>query len=67
VLFEEEETNVEQLGNTCLKKEKGKMVYVIDDEEVENLYVEHTKGMCEVLDIANEKARAYPEPMKTNK
>lgn len=40
--FEEEETDAEQLGHAHLEKEKGNMVYIVDDEEVENLDVEHT-------------------------
>ncbi|KAH9331091.1 hypothetical protein KI387_003199, partial [Taxus chinensis] len=39
--FEEEETNAEKLGCAYLEKEKGKMFYVIDDEEVDNLDAEN--------------------------
>ncbi|KAH9317911.1 hypothetical protein KI387_019680, partial [Taxus chinensis] len=39
--FDEEETDEVQLGRTWLEKEKGKLVYMIDDEEVENLDVDH--------------------------
>ncbi|KAH9288436.1 hypothetical protein KI387_032553 [Taxus chinensis] len=41
--FEEEEIDVEQLGRACLEREKGKMIYMVDDEEVENLDIEHTE------------------------
>ncbi|KAH9296490.1 hypothetical protein KI387_040078, partial [Taxus chinensis] len=52
--FEEEETDEDNLGCTWLEKEKGKLVYLIEDE-VENLDVDNTIGTCKVLDNANEK------------
>ncbi|KAH9321497.1 hypothetical protein KI387_016136, partial [Taxus chinensis] len=43
------------------------MVYMVDDEEVENFDIDHSEGTREVLDNADEKARAYHEPMKMKK
>ncbi|KAH9306720.1 hypothetical protein KI387_011124, partial [Taxus chinensis] len=65
--FEEEETDEEKIVHAYSEKEKGKLVYMIDDEEVENLYVDYTIGMREVLDSVDENAHAYHEPMKMNK
>ncbi|KAH9288450.1 hypothetical protein KI387_032567, partial [Taxus chinensis] len=53
--FKEEETYTKQLGNAFLKRKKGKMIYMVDVEEVENWEIEHTKGTCEVLDNVDEK------------
>ncbi|KAH9290887.1 hypothetical protein KI387_035004, partial [Taxus chinensis] len=43
------------------------MVYIVDDEEVEILDIDHSTGMREVLDGVDKNARAYHEPMKTKK
>lgn len=40
---------------------------MINNEEVKNLDVDHTVGMREVLDSADEKAHVYHELMKTKK
>lgn len=66
--FEEEE-NMESilLERTFLKKEKGNMVYIVDDKEVENFDVDHSQGMCGVLDNVDKDTRAYHEPIKTKK
>lgn len=63
----EEETDVEQLDHAYLEREKGKMIYMVDDEEVENLDIEHTEDAGEVLDSGDEKVCACHEPMKTKK
>ncbi|KAH9293891.1 hypothetical protein KI387_040905, partial [Taxus chinensis] len=47
--------------------EKGKMVYLVDDEEIETLDVGHLIGRREVLDRVDKKMHAYHEPMKTKK
>ncbi|KAH9292824.1 hypothetical protein KI387_041999, partial [Taxus chinensis] len=65
--FDEEESEEMQLECTCMEKEKGKMVYVIDGEEMESLDVNHTEGMHKVIDSADEKACAYHEPLKIKK
>ncbi|KAH9307511.1 hypothetical protein KI387_035422, partial [Taxus chinensis] len=62
----EEETYDKKLGCTYLEKEKGKLVYMIDDEEIENLDVDHIVLTCEVLDNADEIVCTYHEPMKMN-
>ncbi|KAH9323025.1 hypothetical protein KI387_017664, partial [Taxus chinensis] len=64
---EEEEIDSNLLERACLEKEKLKMVYLVDDEEVENLDIEHSHGVCEVFKNANKDTRTYHEPMKTNK
>ncbi|KAH9297982.1 hypothetical protein KI387_029664, partial [Taxus chinensis] len=43
------------------------MVYVVDDEEVENLDIEHSDKVREVLESVDKDTRAYHEPMKTKK
>ncbi|KAH9304650.1 hypothetical protein KI387_009054, partial [Taxus chinensis] len=43
------------------------MVYLIEDEEIENLDVDHTEGTHDVLDNVDEKARTYHEPLKMKK
>ncbi|KAH9307474.1 hypothetical protein KI387_035385, partial [Taxus chinensis] len=50
-----------------MEKEKGKMVYVIDGEEMESLDANHTEGTHEVIDSVDEQERAYHEPLKTKK
>ncbi|KAH9304780.1 hypothetical protein KI387_009184, partial [Taxus chinensis] len=50
-----------------LEKDKGKMVYIIDEEEVEHLDVDHSHGTREVLASADVDACAYHETMKTTK
>ncbi|KAH9292669.1 hypothetical protein KI387_042147, partial [Taxus chinensis] len=66
--FEEgEEIDEVQFEHTYLEKEKGKMVYLIEDEEIENLDVDHTEGTHNILDSADEKACTYHEPLKTKK
>ncbi|KAH9327395.1 hypothetical protein KI387_007573, partial [Taxus chinensis] len=59
--------DVKQLERAYLEREKGKMIYMVDDEEVENMDIEHIEGTHEVLDSVDEKSYAYHEPMKTNK
>ncbi|KAH9326213.1 hypothetical protein KI387_006391, partial [Taxus chinensis] len=39
--FDEEELEETQLEHVCMEKEKGKMVYMIDGEEMESLDVNH--------------------------
>ncbi|KAH9311782.1 hypothetical protein KI387_026817, partial [Taxus chinensis] len=39
--FKEGKIEEVQFECACLEKEKGKLVYLIDDEEVENLDVNH--------------------------
>ncbi|KAH9325360.1 hypothetical protein KI387_005538 [Taxus chinensis] len=63
----EEEMDSILLERACLEKEKGKMVYIVDDEEVENLDIEHSQGVREVLDSADKDTCTYHEPMKTKK
>ncbi|KAH9313601.1 hypothetical protein KI387_022228, partial [Taxus chinensis] len=65
--FDEDESDEIQLECACIEKEKGKMVYVIDGEEMENLDINHSKGTHEVMDSADEKARAYHEHLKIKK
>ncbi|KAH9312231.1 hypothetical protein KI387_027266, partial [Taxus chinensis] len=68
VRFKEiEETKVSQLERPCLEKEKRKLVYVIDGEELESLNVIHSMGTREVVGSADARARAYHEPLKTKK
>ncbi|KAH9316231.1 hypothetical protein KI387_024858, partial [Taxus chinensis] len=55
--FEEEEPEDIQFERVCAKKEKGKMVYVVDGEEMENLNVDHSVGMHEVVDSVDACAR----------
>ncbi|KAH9316536.1 hypothetical protein KI387_025163, partial [Taxus chinensis] len=43
------------------------MVYLVDDEEVEDLDINHSTGRREVLDSADKTTCAYHEPMKTKK
>ncbi|KAH9331823.1 hypothetical protein KI387_003931, partial [Taxus chinensis] len=43
------------------------MVYIVDDEEVENLDIEHSQGVHEVLDSVDKDMGAYHEPMNTKK
>ncbi|KAH9322437.1 hypothetical protein KI387_017076 [Taxus chinensis] len=43
------------------------MVYVIDGEEVEKLDVDHSVGMHEIIDSADEREHAYHEPLKIKK
>ncbi|KAH9320081.1 hypothetical protein KI387_021850, partial [Taxus chinensis] len=63
----EEEMDFILLERAFLEKEKGKMVYIVDDEEVENLDIEHSQGVHKVLDSADKDMRTYHEPMKTKK
>ncbi|KAH9308998.1 hypothetical protein KI387_036909, partial [Taxus chinensis] len=65
--FNEEELEETQLERAFMEKEKGKMVYVIDGEEVDNLDVNHTEDMRKVMDSANEQECAYYEPLNINK
>ncbi|KAH9322553.1 hypothetical protein KI387_017192, partial [Taxus chinensis] len=66
VCFEEvEEIEELQIERTCLEKEKGKLVYVIDGEESEILDVSHYIGMHEIVDSTDAWVRAYYEPLKT--
>ncbi|KAH9327891.1 hypothetical protein KI387_044383, partial [Taxus chinensis] len=46
-LDDEPKTDVTLLQHACLEKEKGKMVYFLDDKEVDNLDVNHSTGRCE--------------------
>ncbi|KAH9298113.1 hypothetical protein KI387_029795, partial [Taxus chinensis] len=43
----EEEMDSILLECAFLEKEKGNMVYIMDDEEVENLDIEHSQGVHE--------------------
>lgn len=43
------------------------MVYIVDDEELENLDIDYSIGTCEVLYSVDKKAHVYNEPMKTKK
>ncbi|KAH9287514.1 hypothetical protein KI387_031631, partial [Taxus chinensis] len=61
------DTYTELLEYSFLEKEKGNIVYMGDDEEVEKLEIYHSEGTCEVLDSAYEKAHTYHEPMKMKK
>lgn len=67
--FEEEveETEELKLECVCLKKEKGKLVYVIDGEESDSFDVSHSLGTQKVVDNVDTHACAYHEPLKTNK
>ncbi|KAH9301160.1 hypothetical protein KI387_012743, partial [Taxus chinensis] len=69
VHFEEEAEEAEEIKIecACLENEKGKLVYVIDGEEIESLDVDHSIGMREVVDNVDTHARAYNEPLKINK
>ncbi|KAH9309110.1 hypothetical protein KI387_037021, partial [Taxus chinensis] len=67
VRFEDEEDDIILLEHTSLEKDKGKLVYIINDEEVEHLELDHSHGACEVLASADIDAHAYHEPMKTTK
>ncbi|KAH9324997.1 hypothetical protein KI387_005175, partial [Taxus chinensis] len=64
---EVEEKNAKLFECVYLKKEKGNMVYVVDEEEVENFDIDHLKGTREVLDSVDKEARVYHEPMKNKK
>ncbi|KAH9292986.1 hypothetical protein KI387_041829, partial [Taxus chinensis] len=67
VFFKEgEETDEVQFEHAYLEKER-KMVYLIEDEDIENLDVDHTEGTHNVLDSLDEKACTYHEPLKKNK
>ncbi|KAH9290109.1 hypothetical protein KI387_034226, partial [Taxus chinensis] len=65
--FEDEEDDIILLEHASLEKDKGKLVYIIDDEEVENLEVDHSHGAHEVLASVDVDVCAYHEPMKTTK
>ncbi|KAH9298150.1 hypothetical protein KI387_029832, partial [Taxus chinensis] len=52
------------LQRTYLEKEKGKMVYLVDDEEVDNLDVNHSTRRSYVLDNVDRTMCTYREPMK---
>ncbi|KAH9300163.1 hypothetical protein KI387_011746, partial [Taxus chinensis] len=65
--FLDEEDDIILLEHTSLEKDKGKMVYIIDEEEVEHLDVDHSHGTREVLASVDVDAYAYHEPMKTTK
>ncbi|KAH9304612.1 hypothetical protein KI387_009016 [Taxus chinensis] len=43
------------------------MVYIVDDEEVENLDNEHSQGLHKVLDSVEKNTCAYHKPMKKKK
>ncbi|KAH9311775.1 hypothetical protein KI387_026810 [Taxus chinensis] len=43
------------------------MVYIMNDEEVENLDIEHSHGVPEILENSEKDTRGYHEPMKTKK
>ncbi|KAH9308975.1 hypothetical protein KI387_036886, partial [Taxus chinensis] len=43
--FEKEETEQINFEHACTRKEKVKMVYVIDGEDAKNLDVNHSVGM----------------------
>ncbi|KAH9323973.1 hypothetical protein KI387_043914 [Taxus chinensis] len=43
------------------------MVYLVDGEEIESLNVDHSVGVCEVVDSVDAYARMYHEPLKTKK
>ncbi|KAH9298003.1 hypothetical protein KI387_029685, partial [Taxus chinensis] len=64
---EVEEAEEIQLENVWLENEKGKLVYVINGEEAESLDVNHSMGMCEVVESVNAHAHAYFEPLKSKK
>ncbi|KAH9304556.1 hypothetical protein KI387_008960, partial [Taxus chinensis] len=64
---EEEETNSMLLQHAYFEKEKGKMVYIVDDAEVENMDVDHSNEMPEFLDIVDKNKCTYHKPMKTKK
>lgn len=65
--FDEEESEDMQLEHTCMEKEKGKMVYMIDGEDMESLDVNHIEGTHEVIYSANEQACTNHELLKTLK
>ncbi|KAH9317166.1 hypothetical protein KI387_018935, partial [Taxus chinensis] len=65
--FVGEEDDIILLEHASLEKDKEKMVYIIDDEEVEHLDVDHSHGTHEVLASVDVDARAYHEPIKTTK
>ncbi|KAH9299875.1 hypothetical protein KI387_044098, partial [Taxus chinensis] len=65
--FEEEVPEDMQFKSVCAKKDKGKMVYVIDGEEKESLNFDHSVGMHEVVDSVDACACVYHEPLKTRK
>ncbi|KAH9323985.1 hypothetical protein KI387_043926, partial [Taxus chinensis] len=68
VHFDEvDETSPKLLEHDCLEKEIGNMVYMIDDEEVEKLDIDHSEGTCEVLKSVDEKVCTYHESMKMRK
>ncbi|KAH9313360.1 hypothetical protein KI387_028395, partial [Taxus chinensis] len=48
----EEELEEIKLERAYMEKEKGKMVYIIDREEMETLDVNYSEGMHEVIDSA---------------
>ncbi|KAH9313315.1 hypothetical protein KI387_028350, partial [Taxus chinensis] len=50
-----EEIEEVDMGHSWKEKEKGKMVYMIDDEEVDNLDVIYIKGARKVMDSTDEK------------
>ncbi|KAH9320343.1 hypothetical protein KI387_043939 [Taxus chinensis] len=63
----DEDDDIIFLEHDSLEKYKGKMVYIIDEEEIEHLDMDHSHGTHEVLSSADVDARAYHEPMKTTK
>ncbi|KAH9315426.1 hypothetical protein KI387_024053, partial [Taxus chinensis] len=67
VRFKEEEQEDIQFKHTCAKKDKGKMVYLVDGEEIENLNFDHSVGAHEVVDSVDACARVYHESLKTKK
>ncbi|KAH9288218.1 hypothetical protein KI387_032335, partial [Taxus chinensis] len=67
VRFDVEEPEELQLECTYMEKDKGKLVYVINGKEVENLDANHTMGTRKVMDIVDEKLHAYYEPLKMKK
>ncbi|KAH9306759.1 hypothetical protein KI387_011163, partial [Taxus chinensis] len=68
VHFDEvDDIDAKLLEHDFLEKEKEKMVYMVENEEVEKLDIDHSECTCEVLDGVDEKGHAYHEPMKTKK
>ncbi|KAH9293471.1 hypothetical protein KI387_041325, partial [Taxus chinensis] len=51
-----EETEEEEMVHTWEEKERGKLVCIIDDDDEDNnLDVNHTEGTHEVMDTTDEK------------
>ncbi|KAH9321849.1 hypothetical protein KI387_016488, partial [Taxus chinensis] len=64
-----EETEEEEIVRTWETKEKGQLVFLINEDEDEdnNLNVNYIKGMHEVMDTSDEKVHMYHEPLKIDK